>query len=33
MEFKKVDAQTIEFELSVPKNGKAEVTYTVMYRW
>jgi len=33
MEFKKVDASTVEFELSVPKNGKAEVTYTVMYRW
>jgi len=33
MEFKKVDASTIEFELSVPKNGKAEVTYTVDYRW
>jgi len=33
MEFKKVDASTIEFELAVPKNGKAEVTYTVMYRW
>jgi hypothetical protein len=33
MEFKKVDANTIEFELAVPKNGKAEVTYTVMYRW
>jgi hypothetical protein len=32
-DFKKVDAQTIEFELPVPKNGKAQVTYTVMYRW
>jgi hypothetical protein len=33
MEFKKVDAETIEFELAVPKAGKAEVTYAVMYRW
>ena len=33
MDFKKIDASTIEFELAVPKNGKAEVTYTVMYRW
>ena len=32
-EFKKVDADTIEFELPVAKNGKAEVTYTVHYRW
>jgi len=32
-DFKKVDATTIEFELAVPKDGKAEVTYTVMYRW
>jgi hypothetical protein len=33
MEFKKVDANTIEFELAVPKDGKAQVTYTVDYRW
>jgi len=33
MEFKKIDASTAEFELAVPKNGKTEVTYTVMYRW
>jgi len=32
-DFKKVDASTIEFEVPVAKNGKAEVTYTVDYRW
>jgi hypothetical protein len=32
-DFKKVDADTIEFEVPVAKNGKAEVTYTVDYRW
>jgi hypothetical protein len=32
-DYKKVDADTIEFEVPVSKNGKAEVTYTVDYRW
>jgi hypothetical protein len=32
-DFKKFDAQTIEFEVPVAKDGKAEVTYTVHYRW
>ncbi len=32
-DFKKVDADTIEFEVAVPKDGKAEVTYTVHYQW
>ncbi|MBE3123513.1 MAG: hypothetical protein IMZ65_01785, partial [Planctomycetes bacterium] len=32
-DFKKIDASTIEFDLPVAKNGKAEVTYTVHYRW
>jgi len=32
-DFKKIDASTIEFELPVAKNGKADVTYTVDYRW
>jgi len=32
-DFKKIDATTIEFTLPVPANGKAQVTYTVDYRW
>jgi hypothetical protein len=32
-DYKKVDADTIEFEVPVSKNGKAQVTYTVDYRW
>ncbi|HUU31497.1 MAG TPA: DUF4139 domain-containing protein, partial [Phycisphaerae bacterium] len=32
-DFKKVDAGTIEFEVPVKADGKAEVTYTVDYRW
>jgi hypothetical protein len=32
-DYKKVDADTIEFEVAVPKDGKAEVTYTVHYQW
>ena len=31
--WKKKDAQTIEFELPVPKDGEAAVTYTVKYSW
>jgi len=29
----KKDAQTIEFEVPVPKDGEETVTYTVRYRW
>ena len=32
-DFKKIDANTIEFDVPVAKNGKAQVTYTVDYRW
>ena len=32
-DFKKIDASTIEFDVPVAKNGKAEVTYTVDNRW
>ncbi|MBM4018983.1 MAG: DUF4139 domain-containing protein, partial [Planctomycetes bacterium] len=32
-DYKKFDASTIEFELPVKANGKAEITYTVDYRW
>jgi len=32
-DFKKIDASTIEFTVPVAKNGKADVTYTVDYRW
>jgi hypothetical protein len=32
-DFRKVDASTIEFDVPVPKDGKATVTYTVHYRW
>jgi hypothetical protein len=32
-DFKKIDASTIEFDVPVAKDGKAEVTYTVRYRW
>jgi hypothetical protein len=31
--FTKRDAQTIEFDLSVPQNGTSVVTYTVKYSW
>ncbi len=31
--FGKVDAQTIEFDVPVPKNGRGVVSYTVRYRW
>jgi len=31
--FKKIDATTIEFALPVAADGKAQVTYTVDYRW
>ena len=31
--FGKVDAQTIEFDVPVPKNGRGSVSYTVRYRW
>jgi hypothetical protein len=33
MDFKKVDANTIEFDVPVGKNGKAQVTYTAEWRW
>ena len=29
----KKDAQTIEFEVPVPKDGEASLTYTVKYSW
>ena len=32
-DFKKIDATTIEFEVPVAKDGKAQVTYTVYYKW
>jgi len=32
-DFKKIDATTIEFTVPLPANGKAQVTYTVDYRW
>jgi len=32
-DYKKIDANTIEFDVPVKANGKAEVTYTVHYRW
>ncbi|HUU09763.1 MAG TPA: DUF4139 domain-containing protein [Phycisphaerae bacterium] len=32
-DFKKIDASTIEFDVPVAKDGKAEVTYTVHYSW
>jgi hypothetical protein len=32
-DFRKVDAHTIEFEVPVKADGKAEVTYTVHYSW
>ena len=32
-DFKKIDAQTIEFDVPVEKNGTSTVTYTVHYRW
>jgi hypothetical protein len=33
MDYRKVDAGTIEFDLPVKKNASSEVTYTVHYRW
>jgi hypothetical protein len=33
MDYRKVDANTIEFDLPVKKNASSEVTYTVHYRW
>lgn len=32
-DYKKKDANTIEFEVPVPKDGEATVTYTVKYWW
>ena len=32
-DYKKIDATTIEFTVPVAKDGKADVTYTVDYRW
>ena len=32
-DFKKIDAATIEFTVPVAADGKAQVTYTVDYRW
>ncbi|MBM4019791.1 MAG: hypothetical protein FJ288_15970 [Planctomycetes bacterium] len=32
-DYKKFDATTIEFTVPVARNGKAQVTYTVHYRW
>jgi hypothetical protein len=32
-DYKKLDAQTIEFRVQVPKDGETTVTYTVRYRW
>jgi len=32
-DFKKIDASTIEFDVPVAKDGKAQVTYTADYRW
>lgn len=31
--YEKLDAGTIEFNVPVPADGEAEVTYTVVYRW
>jgi hypothetical protein len=32
-DFKKIDATTIQFDIPVEKHDKAELTYTVFYRW
>jgi len=32
-EYKKKDFRTLEYQLQVPANGQAEVTYTVQYTW
>jgi len=32
-DYKKIDASTIEFDVPVTKDGKAQVTYTADYRW
>ena len=32
-DFKKIDAATIQFDIPVEKRDKAELTYTVFYRW
>ena len=32
-EFKKNDAQTIEFRVPIPANGEKTVTYMVHYSW
>ena len=32
-EHEKLDAQTVEWRVTVPADGEAEVTYTVRYRW
>jgi len=29
----KVDAQTIEYKITIPADGEEKVTYTVLYRW
>ncbi len=31
--FEKLNANTIEFDVPVPSDGEAEVTYTIVYRW
>ena len=31
--YKKVDAQTVEFELQVPADGTHSLSYRVQYRW
>ncbi|MEO0964463.1 MAG: DUF4139 domain-containing protein [Planctomycetota bacterium] len=33
MDYEKVDARTIHFDVEVPAEGEAEVTYTVRYTW
>ncbi len=33
MEFRKIDARTIEFPVTVPPNGEKRVTYKVHYSW
>jgi hypothetical protein len=32
-DFKKVDSRTIQFPLTIPKDGEGAVTYTVRYTW
>lgn len=31
--FEKKDAYTVQFPLTLPKNGETKITYTVIYRW